>query len=432
MRESPFSRRSVILLIACVTALVAASFLLRAFGENLVLVGNKPVLGVRSISAIGHAGFYDLLRRLDRPVSRSAGSALSTVGTKGTLIVAEPRVSYVIDDIESKIMQAPRLLLVLPKWHGTPDESNHSWVSEVETVPLNTARRVLSIVTGPRSTVFRKALSSDVKNAWQINTVGIEPSLHNLVQLIRADEMTPIVGDNNEILLGEIGNSRRKIWILSDPDVLSNHGITNGDNAAFMLAVVDALRLWNNSDLSAPIVFDESVHGSQVSNSSPLELLFNFPFVIVTALFCAAVAILAASGAGRFGAPVVPKPVLNFGKANLIGNGARLLDYAGHHPEVLKRYIRMTIQSAANALRALRHDDSTHGNESITVWLDRVGKSRGVSSSCTDIAHVLRASNAEAESSLPRLFEGAKRIYDWKQEILKVESVGPSIHKQRR
>ena len=434
MRESPFSRRSVILLIACAAALVAASVLLRAYGGSAISGGKKFAPGAHSVSAIGHAGFYDLLRRLDLPVSRIAGNALATVGANGTLIVAEPDVSYNTNTLEPKLMQAPRLLLVLPKWRGTQDMMRPSWVSEVTPVPLDTARQVLSIVAGVRSTVSRRELSDNEVKAWRINTIGIEPTLPDIVQLIRADRMTPLVGDNNGMLLGEIVNARRKIWILSDPDVLSNHGIGSGDNAIFMFAVIDALRSWNNSDSDAPIVYDEEVHGFRAPQGSLLELLFSFPFIIVIALVCITAALIAASGAGRFGAPIIPRPVLDFGKANLISNSARLLDYAGHHPEALKRYIRMTMNSTANALRAPRPDDSTRGNESTTAWLDRVGKSRGVSSSCTDILRVLRIANTDADSSLSLLLEGAKKIYNWKKEILQGESVVHEslIHKRHR
>jgi len=275
-------------------------------------------------------------------------------------------------------------------------------------------------------------------SAWTPNTIGFDPTLPENVQLIQSGEITPLVGTSDGMLLGEIELSDRKIWVLSDPDVLSNHGIVNGDNAAFMLAVVDSLRVWNNPSPDAVLIFDGTVHGFQPWQASPFSLLFRFPFVVVTILSCIAAALLVLAGMSRFGAPASVKPPLDFGKANLIGNSARLLDYAGHHPEVLARYIGMTLRYAANALRAPRFDDSPDGDMAMCEWLDRVGRSRGVSTSCLGFYRIyqkykiLRAAGISAkktdgnESALPEvpsLFESAEKIYEWKQEILKGDSV---------
>ena len=44
------------------------------------------------------------------------------------------------------------------------------------------------------------------------------------------------------ILIGEIVDSGRRIWVLSDPDIIANRGFGRGDNAALSVAVVDRLR----------------------------------------------------------------------------------------------------------------------------------------------------------------------------------------------
>ena len=448
MRESPFSSRVVALLIACATALAAAAVLLHVYGKDSVSEGKKFANNAYSVSAIGHAGFYDLLRRMDRPALRSAGSVRVAVGTHGTLIIAEPNPSSPAGTWRFRLMETPRLLFVLPKWSGAPDENRPSWISKAELLPLFAVRQTLALAVGVESSVFRRELTDDEatekteKKPWPVNNVGVEPTLSEVVQLIRCSEMMPIVGGEDGILLGEIKQKDSQaterqgtdgiIWVLSDPDVLSNHGIVKGDNAAFMLAAIDALRSWNNADPSAPIVFDETIHGFRESQGSTIALPFRFPFVVVTALTCIAVVLLVLSGAGRFGTPLVPKPVLDFGKMNLIGNSARLLDYSGHHAAVLERYIGMTLHSVASALRAPYLDDSGTGHTALSTWLDRVGRSRGVSSSCSDILRSAKAS--DTEHVIHNLFESAKKIYDWKQEILKGESVvhGYSIHQRHR
>jgi len=113
MNQSLFSSRAVILLIACATALAAASTLLHARG---VTPGRQfsAEANSHSISAIGHAGFYDLLRRLGRPVSRNAGNVPPATLARGTLIAAEPNIRY-LQNANERLTGVSRLLLVLPK-----------------------------------------------------------------------------------------------------------------------------------------------------------------------------------------------------------------------------------------------------------------------------------------------------------------------------
>ncbi|MCL1874830.1 MAG: hypothetical protein FWF87_01060 [Synergistaceae bacterium] len=415
MNKAPFSPRSVTLLIAFTTALAAMSVLLHNNDMVPITAGERFASNSYSISAIGHSGFYDLLRRLDQPVSRNAGNALAAAGKQGVLIAAEPDLRHALSAGTLRFMDAPRLLIVLPKWRGTQDRNRSLWVSEVELVSQNTAQQVLTIAAGRESALFYRILNDSENMVWHVNEIGIEPSLPNVIQLIRSEKIMPIVGNRDNMLLGEIRTANEnKIWVLSDPDILSNHGIVKGENAAFMLSVIDSLRKWNNSGSKTVIVFDETIHGFQEQPGSIFSLPFRFPFVIVTVLTCITAALLILSGTGRFGVPIVPKPALGFGKVNLIGNSARLLDYAGHHRAVLERYINMTLRSAAAALHAPHFGDSRAERANLCKWLDRVGRSRGVTASCKDFL---------IDGEHDRLFERAINAHDWKKEILKRESV---------
>lgn len=418
--ESPFSRSSILFLIACATALFALSILLHARGKDASSSGSRSLPGTYSVSAIGYAGFYDLMQRLDRPAVRAVRNTLATVGARGTLVVAEPDMRFVTDAESRRLMEAPRLLVVLPKWLGAPDEKRASWISAAEPVPLFAVRQTLGLVATARSDVFR----ADWPKKWRTNRVGIAPEGSGIAQLMRSEEMNPIVGDEDGMLVGEIMDGERRIWVLSDPDVLANHGIVKGDNAAFMVALVDMLRLSPGGDASAPVVFDETVHGFQAGEASPLQLLFRFPFVVVTLLVCCTAALLLAAGTGRFGAPLVPKPALDFGKESLTRNAAHLLDYAGYHTAVLRRYVNMTIRSAAGAL----HLPPGLGEAETAERLDRIGRARQVKASCAAIRREASQLEVTKKKELARLFEYAWDIYDWKGELLN----GSGTHRRHR
>ena len=45
-----------------------------------------------------------------------------------------------------------------------------------------------------------------------------------------------LIGDETRVLLVECPHPDGRYWVLTDPDLLNNHGLANGDNAAFALA----------------------------------------------------------------------------------------------------------------------------------------------------------------------------------------------------
>ncbi|CAK7072405.1 MAG: hypothetical protein DELT_01939 [Desulfovibrio sp.] len=416
MKKAVFSPKALILLFAGGAVLFALSVLLHAYDDTPESRGEKSRPGAFSTSAIGHAGFYDTLRRMNFPVLRSAGNTLGMLDGRGTLIVAEPSLARINDEDGRRLLEAPRLLLVLPKWHGTMDEDRPAWVSSMTPVHSNVARQTLSLVS-----VRGEVVRTDWPTEWKNNTLGIVPTKPagvDAVQLIRSRSIKPLVGDADGMLLGEISERGRRIWVLADPDVMANHGIGEGDNAAFMVELIDTLRFWNNKDAGAAIVFDETVHGYRDAEGSVVKLLFRFPFVVVTFLVLASGLLLLFAGVGRFGAPRTPKPPLDFGKSGLIGNSARLLDYAGYHAGTLRRYIVMTVRSTAQALHAPQHLDE----KQLAAWLDRIGKARGATIASTAVlqeaARAGGVSGDPEKANLARLFECVRAIHKWKGEIL--------------
>ena len=418
MKKSPFSRTAMVLLLAFAIAMFAASALLEGYGEDLI-GGEKAGPGSYSASAVGYAGFYDILRRQNRPVMRKTGEERALVGPRGTLIVAEPDDSVLYGDYGTTLMTTPRLLIVLPKWSGQPDSKRPDWIAKAVPAPIAYAEQTLAMAA-VNSAVIRE----DWPTNWDHNDLGVVPSGSGWTQLIRSEELRPVVGSAKAMLVGELRQDNKIIWVLSDPDVMANHGIGRGDNAAFMTVLVDRLRSWNNDDDRAPVVFDETVHGFRTAEESPVKLLFRFPFVVVTALLCASAILLARAGTGRFGAARTPPPEMDFGKSRLIGNGARLLDYAGHHALVLSRYTRLTARSAAAALHAPPGLDEPE----LARWLDRVGKARGVNGSCADILQAVDNTNAGDGKDLSGLFACARNIHRWKGELLH----GTSAHRRDR
>ena len=413
MSATSFSPRAIALLLACAVALFALSILLHAYDTSPRATGGKHGPGSYSTSALGSAGLYDTLRRLDRPVSRSVGNALAMTGARGTLILDEPDLNRLDDADRLKLMTAPRLLLILPKWQGIADEGRPAWIAEAKPVSPLVAQQTAALVTAMikgDSDIIRREWPA----GWSVNTLGIKPTGSGIVQLLRSRSLRPLVGTADAMLLGELRKDNTVIWVLSDPDVLANHGFGKGDNAAFMLALIDTLRAGNNTDLTAPIVFDETVHGFRQAEGSPIKLAFRFPFVLVTLLAAVSAGLLLLAGTGRFGAPRPVPPELDFGKAGLLVNSAHLLDYAGHHALMLNRYVRMSLHNAGRSL----HAPPGLSDTALAAWLDRIGKARGLSTSCAEIVRTAAALTVHDTRNLDRLFACARDIHRWKGELL--------------
>lgn len=413
MKNTAFSPQAIIMILICAVLLFSLSVLLPAFDERPLSTGSLFGPGSFSSSAIGHAGFYDVLRRLERPVERAVGDAPAAVGHDGTLIALEPE-QELLDDNEYLLLDAPRLLLVLPKWQGFEHKTQARWIGRARLVPVTEAQGLLDIVA-EKSFVIRQHWPLD----FTVNELPFTPTGTGRAQLIRSEKMRPLVGTADGFLLGEIMHGGRRIWVLSDPDIMSNHGLGNGQNAAFMVALMDALRTTEGGSPQGPIVFEESLHGFRPPEWSPAKLLFRLPFAAVTTVVLASAVIMLLAGCGRFGAARPAKRPLDFGKAGLIANGARLLEHAGHQGVTLKSYIRMTVYSAALAL----HAPGRLKDRDLMEWLDRLGRARGVKISCAEIINEM-SEIPDNGAGNARLFKCARRIYIWKGEILNGSGTG--------
>ena len=145
--------------------------------------------------------------------------------------------------------------------------------------------------------------------SWTTNTLGVAPDLTSPVQVIQDTKLRPVVAVGGQVLVGEQADRNRRIWILSDPDMVSNHGLFIGRNAEFAIKLVNALR-----PARGEVVFDESVHGYRAPSSNPLTLMLQFPFVIVTIQLLAASALLLWATMPRFGLHMPAPEMLAAGK----------------------------------------------------------------------------------------------------------------------
>jgi hypothetical protein len=429
--EPIFSRRLLIGWGAGAVVIFAVSLYLMGAGD--VSAPDSVGASTFSRSAIGHAGIAEVLQRLGIPVVKSRYNSLEKLAPGSVLVIAEPRPARQSEEEIRTLLKADTILLVLPKWAGEASEQNDGWLKKVGERFVGDAQWALNLVA-PRAEVVRESGDGSATVSWTTNTLGLVPNLVSPVQLIKGTGLRPIIGSERGMLIGEITDRNRRIWVLSDPDVISNHGIAREGNAQLAVAIFQRLRTppppaanpkgkGQGKGQRAPpppqpgagsVVFDETVHGYTAKPASPLMLMFRFPFVIATIQGLIAVALLLWATLARFGVPEVAPPALRAGREGLLQNMAKMIEFTGHQQVMIVRYIQETVRDVARQLHAPRG----LSGEGLMAWLQRLGTARGSDVDCGAVVRRASEFGGGRRRDLAPLVRLARDIHRWKGEIL--------------
>ncbi|MGD1876345.1 MAG: DUF4350 domain-containing protein [Kiloniellaceae bacterium] len=403
--EGAFSFRAVGLLIAVGLLSFVAAALVAIFSDPQT----EGTYGTNaySYSAIGHKAWAEVLEDLGVPVVLSRNeSATKAYYNDGLLILAQPnRDGDALVALE-QLFETDRVLVVLPRWNGAPGYENRRWIKRLFEVDTDTVEQVLATLDED-ATIVRSEGPQD----WQGTDWDIQPTLDG-AQLIKSERITPIVYSAAGVLLGEYRLPETTVWVLSDPGIVNNAGIDEGDNAAFAVAMVDAML-----PPGSAAVFDETIHGFTVSPDL-WQALLTFPLNLAVLQSVLAAAVLVWAAAGRFGAPLPPRPRLQAGKQVLIANTASLFEYAGNLADILRRYRETCLRDLARRLHIPRDIPRDPEARALVHWLNQVGDARGTTRRYSEINHEVSAAIAGPATAVPTFLRAAVRLYRWKQEMI--------------
>ena len=413
-----FSPRNVAVLIAVGALAFAGAVYFSLYGDS----GRPNGANSYSLSAIGHKAFVELLREQDISVIVSRNESASKARNGSLLIVAEPLPQHI--ESRGQLPRTDRTLVVLPKWHGLPNPENREWIGNVALQPDNVVERVLheilpaATLNRPSRDVQWKYLSLSALHAFrpgQLDNDILWNRLRNYdvpdiaqPQLIASDRLTPIIASADGILIGGMQVGDGWLYVVSDPDLLSNHGLGRGDNAAL---IMDALKLFRPND--SPVVIDETMHGFK-SIPNLWRTIFELPFVAATILVFAAIIVLLWSATSRFGAPLGSERGDGERESGLIENAVDLLHQTGRGGDIARRYPEVVLRQVAQRLHMPRRlaDSDRIG------WVDRIGAARGVATQYRMLKEEIEGSATGKGYGRSRVLKSVQRLYQWKQEML--------------
>ena len=419
MSDQLFHRRTRVTLVAVFFGSLLLAIVFGVLGPDIADVSSSGA-DTFSRSALGHHAFVELLRELSIPVVVSRHDSAARAGPSALLVIAEPHVlegdGPEAERLQTMVDGAHTVLLVLPKWMGTADPRAPGWIESAELRPVSESEAALEAL-GVRGSVIRRPSVSDrardLGGFDAVVDVDASPILTQ-AQLLESDEIGPLLSHEGGILVGQITLGGTRLVILSDPDLLSNHGLGRGDNARLATQLVQSLL-----DPGEAVIFDETLHGRALEPSL-WRALFEFPLALVTVHVFAILALLLWTTARRFGTPLPPPPPVAPGKDYLIRNTAELLRFGGHAHHALSRYLEVTIQDAARIL----HVPGDTDREQIEDWLNVMGERRSVSVGLSALrARVDALSDLDGRRDTP-ILSVANRIARWRWEM----THGPGSH----
>lgn len=391
--ENAFTRGTMLLVTAIGVLAFIAMLVLGAYAPDL-RSGSNGGAHALSNAATGYSGLVKLAQATGRNpmIVRSA----SMLDSEDLAVITPEDPGTDLSDILER--RGPRTtLLVLPKWMTQRHPKRPGWVYVRDIMPSSFAEQVLAPAYELKIARARERGSAiKAVHPAAIEDFGfVSPEV---TQTFSGKKIEPILVDGSgRVVLAKM--SDRALYVLSDPDLLNNHGMKDARQAQAALALLDFL----NSTDAHSILFDVTANGLGHSRS-PLRLAFDPPFLAVTLAIFAAMLLAGWQALVRFGQPRRPERAIAFGKGALVENSAALIRKAGREAQLASRYVD-TIRERAAALFRL---PPTLKGEALDERLNAIPSSRKF----TELANAAQSARHRDE-----LLSAARDLNFWLQEV---------------
>jgi len=416
--DQPFSRTATMALIGIGVSAFFGAIIIYVFAD---LFNPQAQVGANfySDSAIGHAAAVELLQDLDLnifvsrrdPTLDEAATGKEdrrdqemSYGAGDVLVMAEPIYRHLDDEFIATASIGRVVLLILPKRFGIRSQIQPRWIEIEGVASTNLPQNILQLFVDSG-----EILRPEEPQTWQSHALpGLIPELVE-PQLFQADNVTPLIESDDGILLGRIDGTDTTLYVLSDPDLMSNHGLGDGNNAVIFVNLMEEIAG------TGTIRWDETRHGFAISETL-WRGAFEPPFlpISLTVVFAAIILLLVTTY--RFGSPLPAPEVRSRGKSALVGALADLLSLQKHHGELMRRYLTYGLRDAVMRMNA----PSRMSELQAIHWIVDIGVTRGMSRDQAETPLLIfEALQGQKQIKDPgRLTRLVKNFYDWKMELL--------------
>lgn len=390
--EGIFRPATIVMIVAIGIIAFAAMLVLGAYAPDL-RSGRNGGAHALSNAATGFSGIVQLARATGRnPLILRNENFLDTED----LVILTPETGTTdMTKVLARRATKPTLV-VLPKWNTVADPSKAGWVRSQGLRPVWDPERVLA-PAHPLSVQRHRIGGTPLRTIPGHAPEALSLTAPGPLQTVIGPGLKPIVTDRaGRAVLIQFGD--QPLYLLADPDILSNRGMADRRQAGAALAMLDFL----NSTGAKSVTFDVTLNGLGQTRS-PLRLMFDPPFLAATLAILAALLLAGLQASSRFGPPRRPERAIAFGKAALIDNAAALVRQARREANLGGRYAEMIRDKAVSVFGV----PARLRDNAITEYLDKLDGRASFSA--------LASTAAEARSR-EELLAAAQALHRWQGE----------------
>lgn len=289
-------------------------------------------------------------------------------------------------------------LIILPKWRTVANPRRGDWVTAVGP---GAGHRVAAGL-GYRLTLRDRA-APGTRLAGESFLAGLDVPAPALPQVIDGDDLVPLLSlPNGGTILAQIRG--RPHYVLADPDLLNNHGISDPARAQAAIALLDGLNATGAESINFATFTDVVAARGP---TSLLRLVLEPPFLAMTLALLVAALLAGFHGAIRFGQPRPEERTIALGKAALVENSAGLIRLARREVHMSTAYAEFIQQETARAVGA---PPELQG-DALDDYLDRLTRSGPTFSELAAVLVKTRDRQSMAAA--------ARALFQWKKDIIR-------------
>lgn len=349
-----------------------------------------------SPSAVGFKGLVGLVGRVRRAYTISNSSDLDYEDLLVLAVDGNTRPEDISWVRERRAARAT--LIIFPKWRTIPNLRGGEWVSVTgigagDQVAGRLGYRLRLAANPPPGT------QGTGRNILE----GIDLPVPAYPQVIEGEDLVPLLTlPDGGTLLAQIRG--RPHYILADPDMLNNHGLSDPGRARAALALLDALNATDAESINFATFTDVVTVQEPIGL---LRLLIEPPFLAMTLALIIAALLAGFHGAIRFGQPRREERTIALGKAALVDNSAGLIRLARREVHMSTAYAEFIQQESARAVGA----PSGLQGEALDEYLDRLTRQGPTFSELA--ATLVRTRDRQS------MAVAARALFQWKKDIIR-------------